>query len=646
MPIGSTVRTTGVVVAEAGRLGTPALLGIGDDDHGLVVHLPTGVAGYPRGSHIEVAGTLAAPYGQLEIRPAKGGIRALGTGSLPVPTAVPAAGLTESMEGRLVTLTGRLTTKPKKSATGDLMLILEREGQTSVKVMADVSSRIAIGNLKVGSTYRIVGFVGQRATRSGALDGYRVWARDTADVRIVTGASNPGTPSATPGPGSTHPAPSTGAPERLTIARALRVSDRAVAIDAVVTAPATLLDATGRRIVVQDGSGGIEVLLPTGTAAPPVGARIYAEGRIGVAYGAPRLRADTLVLDGSAAIPAAIVLHGPPGDAHEWELVAVTGRIASIHKLGDRWRAEIVVGARNVVVVGEKGAGIASSVLAEGRNTTVTGIVRRPFPNATDRRFAVTPRFPADLRVDGAATGTPAPAGTTSGGPSPAAQGTRPGGSTVSDDPLMGATDADLVDLDTMVGRLVRVGGLVVELRPDGFTLDDGTAIGRVMLRAAALDQLALVEPDDALNAIGRVEATAAGAVVVVDDPAGLLQAGDPVGADPSPSASESASARAIEPSGSAGSAGRLAGLGGGPFPLEPGAAGFGTLVLISVASVVLTVLRRVHGRRRMTARIAGRLATFAGPSAGLSAGPLGGPLADPSGTIAAERAPSTNHSA
>jgi hypothetical protein len=66
------------------------------------------------------------------------------------------------------------------------------------------------------------------------------------------------------------------------------------------------------------------------------------------------------------------------------------------------------------------------------------------------------------------------------------------------------AQDADLGDLATFVGRNVRVGGLVVDLRPDGFTLDDGTATGRVILRAIALDSLALIEPDDALNVVGR----------------------------------------------------------------------------------------------------------------------------------------------
>ena len=60
-----------MVVAEAGRLGSPALLAIGDATAGLVVHLQGGAGNYGRGTMLEVGGKLAAPYGQLEIRPAK-----------------------------------------------------------------------------------------------------------------------------------------------------------------------------------------------------------------------------------------------------------------------------------------------------------------------------------------------------------------------------------------------------------------------------------------------------------------------------------------------------------------------------------------------------------------------------------------------
>jgi hypothetical protein len=79
--------------------------------------------------------------------------------------------------------------------------------------------------------------------------------------------------------------------------------------------------------------------------------------------------------------------------------------------------------------------------------------------------------------------------------------------------------------------------------------------------------------------------------------------------------------------------AGQLAGL-GGTLPLDPGAAGLGTLLAISAASLALTVLRREQSRRRMATRIGRRLATFAGR-----------PAVAPD-AIPAERGPSTIHSA
>ena len=628
LPVGRVVRTTGVVIAEEGRLGTPTLLAIGDANAGLVVHLADGSGSFARGTRLDVAGKLAAPYGQLEIRPAKADVRAVGTGTVPAPMTVPSSGLAEPIEGRLVTTTGILVAKPKKATTGDLTFTLERDGAASVKVMADTSSRITVATLKLGATYRVTGIVGQRATHSGALDGYRIWVRDAADVLVVAGAT--ASPGASPGPGS--PPPGTAAITTVSIARALKITDRAIAIDATVTAPATLLDSSGRRIVVQDASAAVELLLPTGSAAPPVGSRIHAEGRIGVAYGAPRLRVDRFTLSGSGSVPAPLVLHGMPGAAHEWQLVSVSGRVVSVNKLGDRWRAEIAVGKDHAVVVGQPGAGIPVTTLVEGRTATVTGIARRPAPTASDHRFAVTPRFPADLRVASGVDSTSATGAASHGG------ATTPSSSSASGSPgtaAAAAPDADLDGLAAYSGEMVRVGGLVVDLRPDGFTLDDGTAIGRIVLRGAALELLPLVEPDDALNAIGRVEAVTDGFVVVVEDPAGIILAGDPVAAG-GPLAS--ATTGDAQPSGdgdpAAAATSRLAGFGAAPWPVDAGTAGLGTLFAISALSVAVTVFRRSRSRRRLAARIAGRLASFATPTGG-----SGEP-------IAAERGPSTNHAA
>ena len=49
-----------------------------------------------------------------------------------------------------------------------------------MKVLADASSAIAASTFSVGGTYRVTGIVGQRATRTGALDGYRICLRDAA----------------------------------------------------------------------------------------------------------------------------------------------------------------------------------------------------------------------------------------------------------------------------------------------------------------------------------------------------------------------------------------------------------------------------------------------------------------------------------
>ncbi|MFL5673507.1 MAG: lamin tail domain-containing protein [Chloroflexota bacterium] len=637
LPIGTRVRTTGVVVAEAGRLGTPPLLAIASGDAGLVVHLPDDVPTFARGTVIEVAGKLSAPYGQLEIRPEKAGVRALGTAGLPAPIAVPSSGLSEADEARLVTATGRLTGKPKKTASGDITIVLERDGAEPVKVMADASSRIDAASMTVGATFRVVGIAGQRATRSGALDGYRIWLRDRADLLTTATPAPSGSPSASPKPSAG------GRVAVVSIARALTIKDRDVAIEGVVTTQATLLDSTGRRIVVQDASGAVELLLPKDAVAPTIGTRIRAEGTIGIAYGAPRLRADTITTSGAGTVPPALVLHGPPTQAHEWRLVSVTGRVSAVHKLGDRWRADVDLGATQVAVVGQPGARIPSTTLVVGRTATIVGIARRPFPSASDKRFAVTPRSMTDVRVTGRSAkegdDTAAHDGGTTTTTSGAATTGAPSGEPVA--------DADLVDLDAVIGRRVRVGGLVVDLREDGFTLDDGTAVGRVVLRGDALAGLALIEPDDALNATGTVEASASGPVVVVDDPGDIVAAGDPVAAAPTDGTGSAAAGLAgasggssAAPSGLPGTT-RFAGL-GGSLPFDAGIAGLGTLVAISAASVAVTLIRREQSRRRLTARISGRLATLV---AGASGPPAGADI-DPAVPRSAERGPSTIHSA
>ena len=67
------------------------------------------------------------------------------------------------------------------------------------------------------------------------------------------------------------------------------------------------------------------------------------------------------------------------------------------------------------------------------------------------------------------------------------------------------AIDADLATLAGLVGAQVRVGGIVVALDGDRVLVDDGTATGGIQLAGDAAALLPLLEPGDAVSAVGRV---------------------------------------------------------------------------------------------------------------------------------------------
>ena len=96
-------------------------------------------------------------------------------------------------------------------------------------------------------------------------------------------------------------------------------------------------------------AGAIEVRLPDDDRAPAVGTRAPGRGHGRSRRTArPGSRADAVERLGSAARSgAAASCTGRPSEAHEWRLVTVRGRIDDVRKLGDRWRAELVVGSRS-----------------------------------------------------------------------------------------------------------------------------------------------------------------------------------------------------------------------------------------------------------------------------------------------------------
>ncbi len=155
---------------------------------------------------LRVGGRLAEPYGQLEIRPASSDASSPARAVLPDPS--PSRRVRwEGVEARLVVVEGTLEAPIARETGGDLVLRLVDETGTPFRARAAHASGIPLTIARPGTRLRLTGIVGQRASRKGALDGYRLWLRDRHDLVVVASpaarpAGSSPSPTATPARGS------------------------------------------------------------------------------------------------------------------------------------------------------------------------------------------------------------------------------------------------------------------------------------------------------------------------------------------------------------------------------------------------------------------------------------------------------------
>ncbi len=339
-------------------------------------------------------------------------------------------------------------------------------------------------------------------------------------------------------------------------------------------------------------------------------------GTIGRAYGAPRLTVTTVTWLGTTIPPSPQPIRTAPGASLEWRLVQVTGRLDTVHKLGDRWRTEIIVGSIRIPIAGLAGSRIAVGRIFAGRQATIVGIVRRAFPTAIDQRFAIEPRSVSDVAFAAAGPSRSASTGASSGGGSqPVDPGYGPGvgptsavpaGSAVPVGPLV-----DLRELASYRGRVIQVGGLVTAVENTTISIDDGTASGRLILSGEAAVYLDLVEVGDPIVVDGLVELDSSGPYLFVTDPDGVVRTGDPdapslASATPSQAVASPAGAGLAAadpgPSSSGSVGGRAAGASGpssiGLGPLEAlGILLLGAAIALGLAGALAVPLVRRAGR-------------------------------------------------
>lgn len=520
--IGDRVTVSGTVTSRPGRILGDRYLAIQDGTGGLVVRLATGAptGPYHAGAIVRVAGELAAPYGNLELRPSKvTDAVVIGSGGLPDPIALDSRTLDEAHEGLLATLSGTIVDIDLASS-GSLTLTV-RDSRGDARVFAFGSAGIGKGAFERGKRVRAVGIVGQRASRTGAQDGYRLWPRDASDLTIVKDRAAP-TP--TPGPGKGKPkSPKDARPRRVPIDDAK--PGQTVTIVGVVTSAPGLIDSEGRRVTVQDKRGAILVRYPDGVKPASVGRVVRASGEVGTWYGGTQLAAEAAPATIGRAPAVATILRRPPNAGDEWLLASVMVRITDIERSGDTWRAEATLGAGgSLPIVGLKGSRIPSDIFVEGQTARVTGIVRRAYPTASDQRFAIAPRSRKDIRVGPRPKGDQAAGDGTGGSARGGGDGVVALG--VSGEDEDGVLSTTLGSLKGLADLTVRVGGRVEAVDGLRLTLHDGTARGSIRLA----DRMPRLDPPvrvgEILNITGKVRERGAGGLeIVVDDVADVRRA-------------------------------------------------------------------------------------------------------------------------
>ncbi|HUG48900.1 MAG TPA: lamin tail domain-containing protein, partial [Candidatus Limnocylindria bacterium] len=452
--VGARLRVRGVVTVAPGRILGERTIAIQDETAGICVQLPPGDhSDIVPGRLVEVDGVLAAPYGNLELRAGEGGLVSLGNSAQPAARQLDVSAMGEATEGLLARLSATIR-RIESGSTGSVTLIVE-DGSGEGRVFLHSPLGMSRDDFAVGQGIAATGIVGDR------LGLYRLWPRSESDISLLPGGGPP-EPGDTPPPSPTDDPP--GQPAPITIAQAGARQGQTVTIEATVSTPPGLLDADPRRVAVQDASGAILVRLAAhGPAAVP-GQRLRLTGTVGTYYGAPQLSATApaVVLQRNVALAALRVARAPVPSDLEWRLVTVSGRVDSVRRDGEAWRAELTMDGGGIPIVGPARSGLAATLLAVGRNATVTGIVRRAFPTASDQRLAIVPRSPSDIRLGpggqeapgtggGASTGAPGVGQSAPDGPgvSPPADGSAP----------PAAISRPLSELAGLEGSRVRVGG-------------------------------------------------------------------------------------------------------------------------------------------------------------------------------------------
>ncbi len=332
LPSGLVDEGTAVIQDATGAM----LLRIGADDGRLKL-----------GARVEASGRRSTLSGMESLRVTEP-IESLGTGAEPAARRVRTGGVREADEATLVVANGALVASARRASSGTVSFEID-DGSGPLRVSLSAALRADRDALAAGTWVEVRGVLGQETSLAQPDEGYRIWPRSPAEVRVTApatddggaGPGGDGSGGAGPGGGSLGPTGSLGDVDDADLAHLRIAATLVVGRWSELGLGGLLWD--GSRLVAVHASSRSVVSRLTRERRPPLALDLGGLQAAGIdgAIGVPAVRLGS----GRGQTTAVDVQPSPPrstlrGDLPAW--VSVVGHLSG----SDSRRVLTVDGAR------------------------------------------------------------------------------------------------------------------------------------------------------------------------------------------------------------------------------------------------------------------------------------------------------------
>ena len=186
---GTSLTVRGTVTLPGGLVDEDTAV-IQDATGAILLRIGEGAGTLKLGARVEASGERSTLSGMESLRVSEP-IVVLGTGSQPAARQVRTGGVSEADEATLVVASGAVVASARRFSSGTVSFEID-DGSGPLRVSLSATLRADRDSLAAGTWVEVRGVLGQETSLAKPDEGYRIWPRSAAEVRVTAPASDDG----------------------------------------------------------------------------------------------------------------------------------------------------------------------------------------------------------------------------------------------------------------------------------------------------------------------------------------------------------------------------------------------------------------------------------------------------------------------